>query len=297
MRHLLLLLALPALLVLALSGCGSKPSGMPLGTVQLRLTDAPGDIQSVHLVIAEVSVHRSGGGDDDTTAVEAEDDTTEVEDPAEDDADEAGWEVVRDDTLTVDLMTLRNGVFTTLGIALVPAGHYTQIRLKLGAGSDVVVDGVTHPLVVPSGLQSGLKLIHPFTVPPEGFVDLLLDFDGQRSIVLTGAGTWMLRPTVKVIESSGSGRAAEAGARAGESHVLQRRELGRVVEAHQRAAARDPVLEGTDPALAEGAGERPGTAVGDDDHVVTMQLGATLKSFCINRSASRSAPSPSQLHT
>jgi hypothetical protein len=33
-------------------------------------------------------------------------------------------------------------------------------------------------------------------------VDLLLDFDGQRSIVLTGAGTWMLKPTVKVTQSS-----------------------------------------------------------------------------------------------
>jgi hypothetical protein len=182
MRSLLLVLALAALPALALSGCGSKPSGVPFGTVQLRLTDAPGDIQSLHLVITEVSVHRSGGGDDD--------------------AGDAGWEVVEDEPLTVDLMTLRNGVFTTLGVALVPAGHYTQIRLKLGGGSDVVVDGVTHPLVVPSGLQSGLKLIHPFTVPPEGFVDLLLDFDGQRSIVLTGAGTWMLKPTVKVTQSS-----------------------------------------------------------------------------------------------
>jgi hypothetical protein len=100
-------------------------------------------------------------------------------------------------------MTLRDGVFTTMGVALVPAGRYTQIRLKLGAGSDVVVDGVTYPLVIPSGLQSGLKLVHPFTVPPEGFVDLLVDMDAKTSVIETSAGTWMLKPTVKVTESSG----------------------------------------------------------------------------------------------
>jgi hypothetical protein len=95
-------------------------------------------------------------------------------------------------------------VFTTLGVTPVPAGHYTQIRLKLGAGSDVVVDGVTHALVVPSGMQSGLKLIHPFTVPPSGFVDLLLDFDAQHSVAQMGAGTWMLKPTIKITGSSGA---------------------------------------------------------------------------------------------
>jgi len=220
MRHLLILLALPALLVLALWGCASKPAGMPMGTVQLRLTDAPGDIEAVHLVITEVSVHRSGGGDDDGDEVEADDDTTDVDDDTTDvddhdgDVDGGGWEIVKDETFTVDLMALRNGVFTTLGVALVPAGHYTQIRLKLGPGSDVVVDGVTHPLVVPSGMQSGLKLIHPFTVPPEGFVDLLLDMDAQTSVSETVSGTWTLHPTVKVTQSSGAVSAA-AGARNG----------------------------------------------------------------------------------
>ncbi len=44
--------------------------------------------------------------------------------------------------------TLRNGVFTTLALAHVPAEHYTQIRLKLGTGSNVMVGGVTYPLTV-----------------------------------------------------------------------------------------------------------------------------------------------------
>jgi hypothetical protein len=199
MRRILVLLVLPALLVLAASGCGSKP-GMRFGTVQLRLTDAPGNVEALHLVINEVSVHRAGGAEDlGDREEEGEDDTLEVEDHDEGN----GWEVVKSEPMTVDLMTLRNGAVTTLGIALVPATRYTQIRLKLGAGSDVVVDGVTYPLIVPSGLQSGLKLVHPFNVPADGVVDLLVDFDAQRSVVETGAGAWMLKPTVKVTQTSG----------------------------------------------------------------------------------------------
>jgi len=152
------------------------------------MTDAPGDFQEVNLVINQVSAHLGGGEG------QGETDSTN------------GWQVLRTDPLDVDLLTLRNGVFTTLALAQVPAGHYTQIRLKLGAGSNVVVDGVTHPLTVPSGLQSGYKLVGEYDVPAGGLLELALDFDAARSIVLTGSGTYMLKPTVRVmpIHTAGS---------------------------------------------------------------------------------------------
>ena len=90
-------------------------------------------------------------------------------------------------------------MFTTLAQGLAPAGHYTQIRLKLGAGSNVVVDGVTYPLTVPSGLQSGYKLVGEFDVPAGGLVELALDFDAARSVHQTGNGRYMLKPTVRVM--------------------------------------------------------------------------------------------------
>ena len=52
---------------------------------------------------------------------------------------------------------------------------YTQIRLKIVEGNDIERNPETYlgleeggdknPLEVPSGAQSGLKLIHPFTLP------------------------------------------------------------------------------------------------------------------------------------
>jgi hypothetical protein len=184
---------LPALLLAALLGCGH--SGVPMGTVRVHLTDAPGDVQALHLRIVGVSVHRAGG--------EADGDTAEVEGGGHDSLDveghdDGGWETLSTDTTSVDLMTLRNGVTEGLAVGVVPAGRYTQIRLRLAPGSDVVIDDVAHPLVVPSGLTSGLKLIHPFVVPAGGEVHLTLDFDAKTSVIETGAGVWMLKPTIRI---------------------------------------------------------------------------------------------------
>jgi len=63
----------------------------------------------------------------------------------------------------------------------------------------VVVDGTTYPLTVPSGMQSGYKLVGEFDVPDGGGVELTLDFDAARSIHRTGNGRYMLKPTVRVI--------------------------------------------------------------------------------------------------
>lgn len=170
------------LLAFTAIGCSDDDSTSPeFGTIRMRMTDAPAEVDAIHLVIRDVSIHRGSGDGED------------------------GWETLRTDTLDVDLFDLRNGVFMTLADAEVPAGPYTQIRLLLDEGSTIVVDGVTHPLVVPSGLQSGYKLVGNFTVPPGGLLDLALDFDAARSVVLTGSGTWILKPTVRVLPTSTAG--------------------------------------------------------------------------------------------
>lgn len=163
---------------------------MSYGTVNVHMTDAPGDFESVNLVITQVSAHLG------VDSFEDESDTTETDTT---ETDDSGWVVLNDTPATYDLLTLQNGVFVTIGTAKVPSGHYTQVRLKLGAGSTVTIDGVVHPLVVPSGTQTGLKLIGPFDVPAGGTVDIALDFDAARSIHQTGAGSYMLKPTVKVV--------------------------------------------------------------------------------------------------
>src|SRR5436309_1877908 len=158
-----------------LSGCSNNPTRAALGTMKIQMTDAPGDFQAVNLVVNEVAVHPSSG---------------------------EGWEILASQTHTYDLLQLRNGVFTTLGLSPLPAGHYDELRLKLGAGSTVVVNNLRRPLVVPSGLQSGYKMVGSFEVPKNGRIDLGLDFDVARSIVLTGSGQYVLNPVTRIVTLS-----------------------------------------------------------------------------------------------
>jgi Domain of unknown function (DUF4382) len=180
LRYLSLIAALTLTIAGILAGCSDNETSPAMGTLTVRMTDAPAAIDAINLDIIEVSAHRAG--------------------------DEAtGWEVLRTDTLSVDLLTLRNAVFTTLATARVPAGNYDQIRLLLGSGSTIVVDGVTYPLTVPSGQQSGLKIVGAFNVPANGVIELQLDFDAARSIVLTGSGTYILKPVVRIMPAATAG--------------------------------------------------------------------------------------------
>jgi hypothetical protein len=182
MRPLLAIAAVVALL--ALAGCSATPTATTSGTVRIRMTDAPGTYDAVNLVVNQVAIHR---GLPDSLEMDGMADSV------------SGWEILSDHAATYDLMKLRNGLFVTLAEGLAPAGHYTQIRLKLGAGSNVVVDGVTYPLTVPSGLQSGYKLVGEFDVPASRLVEIALDFDAARSIHQTGNGRYMLQPTCRVM--------------------------------------------------------------------------------------------------
>ncbi|TMQ68334.1 MAG: DUF4382 domain-containing protein [Candidatus Eisenbacteria bacterium] len=165
----------------AVAGCSKNDDQIAAttGHVNVVLTDDPAVYDKVNLVVTGVAIHR---GDSDTTA----------------------WETLRSDSTTIDLLTLQNGATLQLATADAPAAHYTQIRLLLGAGSTIVVDGVTHPLVIPSGQQTGLKIVGGFDVPPGGTVELTLDFDASRSIIVTGNGTYILRPVVRMIVNRGS---------------------------------------------------------------------------------------------
>lgn len=175
---------LAALLVaLALmAGCSKDNSTAPgMGTARMFVTDAPAAIDAVNLVITGVAVRHSGA---DTVT---------------------GWQTLSSDSMTFDLLTLRGGVLAPLASGVIPSGAYDEVRLKLGAGSTVTVDGVVHPLVVPSGSTSGLKIKGPFTVPDGGTIDVAIDFDAARSIFQTGSGTWMMRPVIRIVAVSTTG--------------------------------------------------------------------------------------------
>ncbi|MCH7754746.1 DUF4382 domain-containing protein, partial [candidate division KSB1 bacterium] len=115
---------------------------------------------------------------------------------------------VRGADITVNLLDFSNGRSVVIGSADVPAGMYTQIRIKIDTAW-VVVGGFGHDLDVPSGAQTGLKLGPPFTINEGSTVELMLDFDANRSIVTTGPPTYprtyKLKPRIRLISTALTG--------------------------------------------------------------------------------------------
>ncbi len=173
------------------SACGSG-SSESIGSLSLNLSDAASsDYKAVYVTIKEVQVHR---GED----------------------AEAVWYVVATPNKTYNLLHLVNGVMEELGLSSLETGAYTQMRLLIGTAADsrlnilgqshpyvnYFIDGLNdaHELRVPSGYQSGVKLVHQFGIVEGLTTELVLDFDVERSIVKAGtSGNWQLKPTIKVI--------------------------------------------------------------------------------------------------
>jgi hypothetical protein len=176
-------------------GGGGGGSGVPgsTGTVSVGLTDASTtDYRAVYVTISEVAVHRDGGN----------------------------WDIVSSPNKTVNLLDLVNGIRQDLGLATLPTGHYTQMRLILDSKPDTSLNILSraHPyanyfidnsstpqeieLKVPSGFQTGIKIVKGFDINANQTTELVLDFDAARSIVKAGAsGKWLLKPTIKVLNT------------------------------------------------------------------------------------------------
>ncbi len=105
-----------------------------------------------------------------------------------------------------NLLDFRNGMDTLLVRANVPAGSISQIRLILGSNNSIVVDGTSYPLNTPSAQESGVKLNLKETLEPGKAYDIWLDFDAAKSIVVTGNGTYKLKPVIRAYSNLTNGR-------------------------------------------------------------------------------------------
>lgn len=185
-----------ALAALAACGGGGSSAGsvnggsQTAGTLGVSLTDAPScGYDKVYVTVSKVRVHKSA------SAAETDDGWTDIAvDPAKS---------------RIDLLSLTNGLLAPLGQAPLEAGHYSQVRLVLngnsgnGLANAVVLAGQTNetPLITPSAVQSGLKLVNEFDIVAGQRAELVLDFDACKSIVARGNGSYALKPVVKVLPS------------------------------------------------------------------------------------------------
>ena len=107
----------------------------------------------------------------------------------------------------------------------VPAGRYNWIRLhvepdetadgppasNVGTTSYILFENQPNEeyrLAIPSGLQTGLKLVSGFTVPADGEASFTVDFDLRKAIskpkgaVWDGMGYYFLRPALRLVDNT-----------------------------------------------------------------------------------------------
>jgi hypothetical protein len=188
MKH-LSALALAAALAAGTLACSDSPSSPSLsgGNFNLRLRDAPfTDAKAVLVTFSSVRAHRS---DSDWTVVPFINAAT---------------------TRTCDLKKLETSE-DILGTAALPTGHYTQVRLVVQsatlffdnpssgsacASSIAAPAGASAALEIPSG---EVKLNRDFDITASSTMTMLVDFDGNQSIHLTGSGKYMMSPVITIL--------------------------------------------------------------------------------------------------
>jgi hypothetical protein len=190
-RH--LLWVLPAAVLAVGIACSDNPTTPAnTGTLSVMIKDSPfTDATSLLVTFNEVSVHMSGG------------DWTNL--PFADGGN----------LRTCDLKRLVASE-DILGTGPLATGHYTQLRLNVVAATiyftNTTTGAVCAPAVaVPAGPETGtavsvasgmLILNREFDVTNSTTTRILLDFDGNQSVVQTGNGSYTMTPVIRVASVS-----------------------------------------------------------------------------------------------
>ena len=139
-------------------------------TLQVKLTDAPGDWQEVNIDLKAVNVNFN----DDST----------------------GWVSLQTKDTIYNLLGLQNGLDTLIAEAVVPSKTVKEIRLVLGDSNTIKVNGQLYPLTIPSGSESGLKIKVNKKLNAT-LETVVLDFDAGASVIQEPDG-YKLRPVIMV---------------------------------------------------------------------------------------------------
>lgn len=158
--------------ILFLTACSKSNDSKKSTTLNVRLTDGPADYVEVNVDIKEIRVKFTGDSNDD------------------------GWQTLQTHAGVYNLLDYQNGKDTLLATGTVRANSVQQIRFILGADNSIKVGTEVYPLTIPSGAESGLKLMINKKLN-QSLENLIVDFDALLSIKEEN-GHYKLRPVLKL---------------------------------------------------------------------------------------------------
>ena len=209
---LLLLSFVVAIGLLLAAGCDSAGSSMSASsddgtngstdgatTLQMNLTDAPGDVVRANVVIESVSI-------------------VPEEDTSNGDSTDVGLTVLSEENFEVDLTELQGGVDTLMSELELESGSYSQIRMITAHPDSFDVayetsegDTAAANLFIPGGSNTGIKVNFekPLTMGAGlDTIDVTLDFSVEDSFIPRGregqTSEYNFKPTVQATVDSSS---------------------------------------------------------------------------------------------
>lgn len=212
MKKYFIILVLLALAIF-ISGCigilttpGEDSIAPGKGILEIYLTDSSEKYKAndsetyseVNITISKIEVHLAGEDEGEWIWVLGE----------ESNNDFAIEEELTDESILLSGVELTQGKYTQIRlfidkVVIIEAGS-SEVDEKSDseANKEVIVEPTSINVEIPSNLQTGLKLIHPFKIIKNGITELIIDFDADKSIIKTDDGSYKLKPVIKVITVS-----------------------------------------------------------------------------------------------
>jgi len=178
---------------LTLTSCVEKSHSDTMGTLKLSVTDAPFPIE--YIEEANITV-------------------TKIELRMVSDTTDSVFKTVMEDSVSFNLMDLRNGITQDLSEVDIEPGTYDLVRIFVSEASLTLVNGSTFDMKVPSGSSSGIKVFVDPAIEVSGGLtsELLLDFNLEKSFVLKGSldspggiRGFNFKPVIRAVNNSTAG--------------------------------------------------------------------------------------------
>jgi hypothetical protein len=178
MNRIFKFLACLAVFGIFLTGCSTVGSSEGSSGFSVKLVDAPGDYEKVLIDVQAIEILLNG-----------ETFKFPVAEPG-----------------IYDLLELTGGVSAMLVETIIPAGELSQIKLILGEENYIVnSEGEYIGVKTPSAQQAGLNINIQQDLEAGILYDFILDFNVEKSIVVTGNSDYLLKPVIRASLEAQSG--------------------------------------------------------------------------------------------
>ncbi|MFN8287366.1 MAG: DUF4382 domain-containing protein [Chitinophagales bacterium] len=183
MKSIKLLLTAAGALLLILTGCKEKAQ-KDAAHVTFKLTDAPAAFDALYIDIKGVEIHTQA----------------------------SGWVMLNSSAGSINILQYVNGQTTVVAEGDIPQGQVDQIRLVLGSGNSIVVNGQSQAIDMSGSAASGLTVALNNHVEAGGSYSWTIDFDAAQSVVAMGTSSFQLQPTIRlIVDAASSGSASGIG--------------------------------------------------------------------------------------